>query len=151
MQCSDTLGLTGTVPKEAHESESIFASIGPVVGKLSAKELQDKSVLSNCHVNVVQMIDLPEFSSYAEELNYLVTDEDRMIYISKLIKSISQTGNTLVLVNRIDTGKFLVNELEGAVFISGAVKTKDRKEEYDEVRTMDDKVIVATYGVAPVS
>ena len=143
-------GLTGTVPKEAHESESIFASIGPVVGKLSAKELQDKGVLSNCHVNIVQMIDLPEFTSYAEELKYLVTDDDRMIYISKLIKSISETGNTLVLVNRIDSGKFLVNELEGAVFISGEVKTKDRKEEYDEVKTMDNKIIVATYGVAAV-
>lgn len=143
-------GLTGTVPKEAHESESIFASIGPVVGKLSAKELQDKGVLSNCHVNIVQMIDLPEFTSYAEEHKYLVTDDDRMLYISKLIKSISESGNTLVLVSRIDTGKFLVNELEGAVFISGEVKTKDRKEEYDEVKTMDDKIIVATYGVAAV-
>jgi superfamily II DNA or RNA helicase len=131
-------GLTGTVPKEAHEAESIFASIGPVVGRLSAKELQDKGVLSNCHVNVVQMIDLPEFSSYSEELKYLVTDEDRMIYISKLIKTISQSGNTLVLVNRIDSGKFLINELPDTVFISGEVKTKDRKEEYDEIKTSDN-------------
>ncbi len=143
-------GLTGTVPKEKFESESIFASIGPVIGGIKAHELQEKGVLSNCHVNIVQMIDVPEFKSYAEELKYLVTDEDRMIYISKLIKEISKSGNTLVLVNRIDSGKFLVNELEGSVFISGEVKTKDRKEEYDEVRTSDDKIIVATYGVAAV-
>jgi superfamily II DNA or RNA helicase len=143
-------GLTGTVPKEAHESESIFASIGPVVGRLSAKELQDKGVLSNCHVNVVQMIDLKEFGSYSEELKYLVTDEDRMIYISKLIKTISQSGNTLVLVNRIDSGKFLINEIPDTVFISGEVKTKDRKEEYDEIKTSDNKIIVATFGVAAV-
>lgn len=143
-------GLTGTVPKEKYESEQIFASIGPVVGGISAHELQDKGVLSNCHVNVVQMIDVKEFKAYSDELKYLVTDEDRMIYISKLITGIAQTGNTLVLVNRIDSGKFLINEIPDAVFISGAVKTTDRKEEYDEVRTSSNKVIVATYGVAAV-
>jgi superfamily II DNA or RNA helicase len=107
-------------------------------------------VLSNCHVNVVQMIDLPEFKTYPEELKYLVTNKDRMKYISKLIKTISESGNTLVLVNRIDSGKFLVDELEGSVFISGAVKTKDRKDEYDEIKTSDNKIIVATFGVAAV-
>jgi superfamily II DNA or RNA helicase len=143
-------GLTGTVPKEAYESESIFASIGPVIGGIKAHELQEKGVLSNCHVNVVQLIDLPEFKQYADELKYLVTNEDRMIYISNLIREVSKNGNTLVLVNRIDSGKFLTNELEGSVFISGEVKTKDRKEEYDEIKTSDGKIIVATYGVAAV-
>ncbi len=143
-------GLTGTIPKEKFEFESIFASLGPVVGQVKAHELQEKGVLANCHVNIAQLIDLPEFKSYTDELKYLVTDEDRMIYISNLVKKISDTGNTLVLVNRIDSGKFLVNELEGSVFISGEVKTKDRKEEYDEVKTSDNKIIVATYGVAAV-
>ena len=143
-------GLTGTVPKEKFESESIFASIGPVIGGIKAHELQEIGVLSNCHVNVVQMLDLPEFKSYAEELKYLVTDEDRMIYISKLIKGIAESGNTLVLVNRIDSGKFIINEIPEAVFVSGEVKTKDRKEEYDEIKTSDNKIIVATYGVAAV-
>jgi len=143
-------GLTGTVPKGAYEAEPIFASIGPVVGGIAAHELQEMGVLSNCHVNIVQMIDLPEFKQYQEELKYLVTDDDRMIYISKLIKKVSLTGNTLVLVNRIDSGKFLINELPEAVFVSGQVKTKDRKEEYDEIKTSDNKIIVATYGVAAV-
>ena len=143
-------GLTGTVPKEAFESESIFASIGPVVGGIKAHELQEKGVLSNCHVNVVQMIDLPEFRDYQSELKYLVTDDDRMVYISNLIKQISNSGNTLVLVNRIDSGKFLINELPDAVFVSGEVKTKDRKDEYDEIKTSTNKIIVATYGVAAV-
>ena len=143
-------GLTGTIPKEDFESQAIFASLGPVVHRIQAHELQEKGVLSNCHVNVIQLLDLPEFRSYAEELTYLVTDEDRMIYISGLIKKIAESGNTLVLVNRIDSGKFIVNELPDSVFISGAVKTKDRKEEYDDVKTSTNKVIVATYGVAAV-
>ena len=143
-------GLTGTIPKEPFEYESIFASIGPVIGGIKAHELQEMGVLSNCHVNVVQLIDLPEFRGYAEEYRYLVTDEDRMRYISRLVKNISESGNTLVLVNRIDSGKFLTNEIPDSVFISGEVKTKDRKEEYDDVKTSDNKIIVATYGVAAV-
>jgi superfamily II DNA or RNA helicase len=143
-------GLTGTVPKEDFEAEQIFASLGPVVHQVAAHELQAQGVLSACHVNITQLIDLPEFKSYAEEYKYLVTDEDRMIFISKLVNGISNSGNTLVLVNRIETGKFIVNEIPDSVFISGEVKTKDRKSEYDEVKTVDNKIIVATYGVAAV-
>jgi superfamily II DNA or RNA helicase len=143
-------GLTGTVPKDDFEAEQIFASLGPVVHQVAAHELQEKGVLSECHVNITQLIDLPEFSSYAEEYKYLVTDEDRMIFISKFINGIAQSGNTLVLVNRIETGKFIVNEIPDSVFISGEVKTKDRKSEYDEIKTVDNKIIVATYGVAAV-
>jgi len=143
-------GLTGTVPKDDFEAEQIFASLGPVVHQVAAHELQEKGVLSECHVNITQLIDLPEFSSYAEEYKYLVTDEDRMIFISKFINGIAQSGNTLVLVNRIETGKFIVNKIPDSVFISGEVKTKDRKSEYDEIKTVDNKIIVATYGVAAV-
>jgi len=57
-------GLTGTIPKEKFEFESIHASLGPVIGQVSAKELQDKGVLSQCHVNVVQLVDLPAFKDY---------------------------------------------------------------------------------------
>jgi len=69
-------GLTGTVPKEDYESEIIFASIGPVVGGITAHELQELGVLSNLHVNVLQLFDLPEFKSYTEELKYLVTNKE---------------------------------------------------------------------------
>ena len=143
-------GLTGTVPKDDFESAPIFASIGPVVGGIKAHELQEMGILSNCHVNIVQLLDLPEFKSYAEELKYLVTNKDRVTYISKLIEGISESGNTLVLVNRIDTGKVLTELLPGSAFISGEVKGKDRKEEYKEHAVSDNKITVATYGVAAV-
>jgi superfamily II DNA or RNA helicase len=83
-------------------------------------------------------------------MQYLVTDEDRMTFVTELIRKISAGGNTLVLVNRIETGQFISSRIDGSVFISGNVKTKDRKEEYNEVRTSDDKIIIATYGVAAV-
>ena len=143
-------GLTGTVPKDAYEAEPIFASIGPVVGGIKAHQLQEMGVLSNLHVNIVQMIDLPEFRSYAEELKYLVTNPDRLQYIAKLVKGLSESGNTLVLVNRIDSGKQLIDLLDDAVFISGEVKGTKRQEEYKEHATNDNKITVATFGVAAV-
>ena len=143
-------GLTGTVPKQDFEFQSLKASLGEVVHRVAAHELQEKGVLSGCHVQVIQTAEWKEFGSYPEELKYLVTDETRMSYIGSLIQGISESGNTLVLVDRIESGKFLTEKLEDAVFISGAVKTKDRKEEYDEIKTSTNKIIVATYGVAAV-
>jgi superfamily II DNA or RNA helicase len=143
-------GLTGTIPKAEHEFQSIRASLGEVVNRIAAHTLQEAGVLSNCHVNIVQTAEWKEFGSYAEELKYLVTDNTRMQYLSDMIKGIAETGNTLVLVNRIDSGKALVEMNPEAVFVSGEVKTKDRKTEYDEIKTVDNKIIVATYGVAAV-
>jgi len=143
-------GLTGTVPKEKFEFESIRCSIGDVIHHVTAHQLQEKGVLAQCHVNILQTTDVKEFRSYADEYKYLVSDASRMTWMANKIKEIALTGNTLVLVNRIDSGKILIDEIPEAVFVSGAVKTKNRKIEYDEIKTSDNKIIVATYGVAAV-
>lgn len=143
-------GLTGTVPKEKFEYESLRCSLGEVIHQVTAHQLQEKGVLAQCHVNILQTTDIKEFRSYADEYKYLVTDSARLDWMSSAIKNIAANGNTLILVNRIDTGKKLLERIPEAVFISGEVKTKDRKDEYDEVRTSDNKIIVATYGVAAV-
>jgi superfamily II DNA or RNA helicase len=71
--------------------------------------------------------------------------------MASLIQQVNETGNTLVLVDRITAGQELVKRLgERAVFVSGATKAKDRQDEYDEVAEATDKIIVATYGVAAV-
>ena len=143
-------GLTGTVPKEQFEFQSILASIGPVIGNITAKELQDKGVLANCHVNIVQMIDIKSFAGYPEELKFLVTDAERIKYIGKLLNNVKDSGNTLILVDRISAGEMLLEAIPDSVFIKGDVKLKDRKEQYDEVKEATNKVIIATYGVAAV-
>ena len=153
-------GLTGTIPKDDIDFQNIKVSLGEVVHRVAAHELQEKGVLSQCHVNIIQTSEWKEFESYASELKFLVTDTDRMTWIAKLIKQISNSGNTLVLVDRIESGNFLQTHLSelfsvlkeepDVAFISGSVKTKDRKEEYDEIKTSTNKIIVATYGVAAV-
>ena len=143
-------GLTGTIPKAKFEAQSIFVSLGNVIGKLSASELQDQGVLARCHVNIMQLQDGKEFTNYQSELKHLLEDSERLDKISSLISGINDTGNTLILVDRVNAGKEIVNRLPGSVFVSGATNMNERKEEYDEVATSSNKIIVATYGVAAV-
>ena len=143
-------GLTGTIPKEKFESVALLVSLGPVISKLSASELQSQGVLAQCHVNIVQLEDHAEFSNYQSELKYLLEEPNRLKTIADLVRQVNVTGNTLVLVDRIAAGQALVDQLLDAVFVSGATKAKDRQDEYDEVAEATGKIIVATYGVAAV-
>jgi superfamily II DNA or RNA helicase len=144
-------GLTGTIPKEDFEFQALHISIGPVISKLAAAELQDLGVLAQCHVNIVQLVDHVEYTNYQSELKYLLEESGRLDIMASVIREVNNTGNTLVLVDRIAAGQELVARLgDRAVFVSGATKAKDRQDEYDEVAEATDKIIVATYGVAAV-
>ncbi len=144
-------GLTGTVPKDKMDQISLLVSLGPVIGKLSASELQERGVLAQCHVNIVQLKDKVEFTNYQSELKHLLEDPNRLDTIAELIEKVNLTGNTLVLVDRVNAGKEIVSRLgTNAVFVNGGTGLTERKAEYDEVATSDDKIIVATYGVAAV-
>tara|TARA_B100001093_G_C26836623_1_gene1018623 strand:+ start:291 stop:1748 length:1458 start_codon:yes stop_codon:yes gene_type:complete len=144
-------GLTGTIPKDDHEAVACTCALGPVIGSLSSKELQDMGVLADLDISILQMKDAPAgFNSYAQELKWLTTDETRLKHISTVIDQLSKNGNTLVLIDRIRTGEIFVEQRPDWVFVSGGMKVKDRQTEYDEISEMDNKVIVATYGVAAV-
>jgi superfamily II DNA or RNA helicase len=144
-------GLTGTIPKADHEIMTLNTSLGTVVNQLSAKVLQDRGVLASCHVNVMQLQETAIYDNYASELTFLTTDSKRLDYMANLVSDLAKDGNTLILVDRIKAGEGLLERLpEDTVFIRGAMKSTERKEEYDAVSSADGKIIVATYGVAAV-
>ena len=148
--CTIRWGLTGTVPKEDYNQKSLSVSIGQVSHRISASELQDKGILANCHVNIIQTEDFVAYKTYQEEQKYLTTTKTRMGFVANEIKDIAQSGNTLILVNYVKTGELLEELIDDAVFVSGKTKVQDRKEEYDEIKTASNKIIIATYGVAAV-
>lgn len=143
-------GLTGTMPEEDNEKMSVLACIGPMLGKINTKELQDKGILAQLHVNVWQLQDVlaPAVDNYQSELKWLTTNKRRLEFLAKSVQVMSESGNTLVLVDRVETGEMLQLLIPDSVFVSGKMKSKDRKEEYKEVQEVDGKVIIATYGVA---
>jgi len=153
-------GLTGTMPEEEHEQVSVMACIGPMLGRIETKKLQDKGLLAQLHVNVWQLQDQDpvdqtaatlrgdKFNDYQSELKWLTTNPARLKYLAKQVIEMSESGNTLILVDRIETGEKLQLLIPDSVFVSGKMKSKKRKDEYKEVQEVDGKVIIATYGVA---
>ena len=143
-------GLTGTIPKSDHEFATIRASLGDIVNRLAAKDLQDIGVLSNCHVNIVQTQEPQAYTDYQSELKFLLEDKKRQEYLANLIKEISKTGNTLVLTGRINSGQALQELIPEADFVQGAMKSDDRKTAYKEINEGTNSITIATYGVAAV-
>ena len=150
-------GLTGTIPKAKAEAMSLTVSLGPVINQLSASTLQEMGVLSQCHVNIVQLQDSMEFTNYQSELKFLTSDDKRMQKIAQLANTVKDTGNTLILVDRIEAGQLLHLKLEelgvaeeNVVFVSGGTKGTTRTEHYEDIATATNKIIIATYGVAAV-
>jgi len=143
-------GLTGTMPEEEADQVGVVACIGPLLGKINTKELQDLGILAQLHINIWQLADLGEaaFTNYQAELKWLTTSLPRLKFLAKQIIEISESGNTLILVDRVQTGEMLQSLIPDSIFVSGKMKSKDRKAEYKEVQEVDGKVIIATYGVA---
>ncbi len=145
-------GLTGTIPKEEFAYRTIDCVIGKVVGEVSAAELQKKGILADCHVHIKQLQDDRQLGNYQSELKWLLSDGDRLDQMADMINQFSQDGNTLVLVDRVSAAKDLALRFphERVSVVTGNVKIEKRKEEYVNVATSDDKIIIATYGVAAV-
>jgi superfamily II DNA or RNA helicase len=139
--------LTGTIPKEPHEFNSLLCAIGPKTGEVRADQLQELGILSNCDIDIMQLVDDVSYKSWQDEISYLTSDPVRLRYIASEIEKINENGNTLVLVSSVEMGKKL-SEMMDSPFIYGNVASKKRKEEYKSINTTDNKIIVATFGVA---
>jgi len=143
-------GMTGTIPKAINDQYCLLLTIGPVICEVNASDLQEKGILSKLHINVLQVQDFAtNFSDYQAELQYLLSDTNRLEILADKFQQIAETGNTLILVDRIESGQKLCSMIEGAVFISGQDKAKDRKEQYSSFSD-DGKILVASYGIAAV-
>jgi superfamily II DNA or RNA helicase len=143
-------GLTGTIPKEDFNRLTIECNIGSVVNQIRAVDLQEQGMLAKCNINIMQLVENVEYKTYQDEQKYLLTNSARLEYLSELISAISVTGNTLILVDRIATGKELESLIPGSVFVSGGTKSAEREKHYSSAADNDNLKIISTYGVAAV-
>jgi superfamily II DNA or RNA helicase len=139
-------GLTGTIPEEEYNQVSLVTAIGPVIGNLTAKELQDAGHLSKCHVNILHTQETTVYNDYQAELKYLTTNIDRLTWLASAVQDIAKTGNTLVLVDRIESGEILSGLIPDSIFVSGKMKTDKRREHYKEINLDNNAICIATYG-----
>ncbi len=153
--CKYRHGFTGTLDgTQTHRLilEGLFGSVEKVV---STKDLIDKKTLAKLTIKCI-VLKHPEEeckrvkgSTYAEEIDYLVSQPIRNKFITNLCKAL--TGNTLVLFQLVEKhGKVLHDMMKDfdrkVFFVYGGTDTQTR----EDIRAITEKersaIIIASYG-----
>ena len=152
-QCKYRFGLTGTLDgTQTHQLvlEGLFGGVDTVV---TTKELMDKKTLANLKIKCVVLKHPPirEKMTYAEEIEYLVTNSARNQFIIDLCRNIS--GNTLCLFQLVEKhGKILYEEISKIAknrkvfFVYGGVDSLEREKIREIVENEKDAIIIASFG-----
>lgn len=150
-------GCSGTLPKEALFRAQIKANLGPTLFSIRTWELQEKGVLADTHITQVILDDNsnPHYHNAAihhdewkDEVDWMFGYERRIKFIAEMIKEITKTGNTLVLVQYREHGKLLAKLLPEFTSIDGRNKSKERFEEYKKFDANNNVGLIATAGIA---
>ena len=153
--CKYRIGTTGTLDgSEIHQLvlEGLFATHKEVT--TTSQLVKDKH-LSNLHIKCLVLKHPKEqrrSRTYQEEMEYLATNRQRNLFISRLAASLD--GNTLILAQYIEKQLVplsfkIVEKCEGRSIhlIHGATPTEDREKARELVEKENDAIIVASYGV----
>ena len=152
-QCKYRYGLTGTLDGTQTHQLVLEGLFGPVDTVVTTKELMDKKTLANLKIKCVVLKHPPirEKMTYAEELEYLVTNSARNKFIIDLCRNIS--GNTLCLFQLVEKhGKILYEEISKIAkdrkvfFVYGGVDSLEREKIREIVENEKDAIIIASFG-----
>ena len=152
-------GTTGTLDGTLTNKLVIEGLLGKVHRVTETKKLIDDKVLSDFVVKAIVLKHQQGIKSktkYQEEIDYLVSCEERNNFIKNL--ALSLEGNTLVLFNYVEKhGVPLFNLIEKSVvkqstqrktfFVYGGTELGERERVRSIVETEKDAIIVASSGV----
>lgn len=151
-------GFTGTLSNnddgKAVNELTITGLFGPSYRAINTKELIEKGRAAKLDIKcLVLKHQEQKFSSYEEEIQYLITNDKRNNYIRNL--ALSLKGNTLLIFSRVEThGEVLYNLIKEksdkkrkVFFVHGGVEAKEREEVREIVERENNAIIVASYGV----
>ena len=156
--CPFRIGTTGTLDDSQTHKLVIEGLFGSVFNVTSTKELIQQDVLSDLEIDCLTIKYPPEEvaeikrAKYAEEMQWLVSNNKRNMFITNLVKSIA--GNTLLLFNFVDThGKPLYRAIQESIgdtrkvfLIHGGTDVEQREEIRNILDKEKDAVLVASYG-----
>ena len=149
--CKYRFGLTGTLDgTQTHQLvlEGLFGAAEKVV---TTKELIDKSTLANLKIKclILRHPNIREKMTYAEELEYIVSNEKRIDFVVNLLRHLN--GNTLCLFQLVEKhGKILNDKMKGSenvYFVYGGTDTSDREKIRGLVETHTKSTTIASFGV----
>lgn len=152
-------GFTGSLPKEEFDVWSINRVFGPVIYSKQSVELRNENYISKVRVvslllqyidNLIPVFTKPSMSSptagYEEEITWLQTNEFRNNVIAKLVNQLET--NTLILVDRIVHGEFLLEFLKQhtqkqVYFVQGSVEIEEREKIRSLMESTNNVVCIA--------
>jgi superfamily II DNA or RNA helicase len=146
------IGFTGTLDGTKTHKWVLEGLFGPCDQVTKTDHLIQKGHLANFRIKIlVCKHEYQPFTSYQEEIDYLVQHPKRNNLIKNLVKDLS--GNTLVLFNYVEKhGRPLFDLINNGedknrkVFIYGGVDTEDREDIRLLTEREDNCVIIASYG-----
>lgn len=157
------LGFTGSLDKSKTHKQQLIALFGETTKVASTSELQDKGMLSDIRINALVLkyplevcrsirtvVNNKKKLEYKNEAKFIAECEPRNRFIAKLACAID--GNTLILVNHVDThGIPLYEEIvkrnsSDTFLVHGGIKSTEREEIRLKIQKLETSVTVATYG-----
>ena len=140
-------GLGATVKRDDGMDPLIEALLGEYLCDITASFLIKKGRLIPPHIYMIPSENYEgECESYSSEYKtYITHNKARNNAIVKTAqKAIAAKISTLILVKHIEHGALLKEQIEGSVFIQGAITAKKRKEIIQKVRNGELFCILAT-------
>ena len=117
---------------------------------MTTKELIDKNTLADLKIKciILKHENIREKMTYAEELEYIVTNEKRIDFVVNLLRHLN--GNTLCLFQLVEKhGKILNDKMKGSenvYFVYGGTDTSEREEIRGLVEKHTKSTTIASYG-----
>ena len=152
-QCKYRFGLTGTLDGTLTHRLVLEGLFGTTENIVTTKELIDRKTLADLTVKciVLKHKNIRERMTYAEELEYLATNEKRNNFIVNLLQHLD--GNTLCLFQLVEKhGKPLYDQVQETItdrktfFVYGGTDTSEREEIRGTVENEKKSIILASYG-----
>ena len=146
-------GFTGTLDGTQTHKWVLEGLFGPSYKVTKTDELMKQGHLSQLDIQCIVLKHTPQkFETYNDELEYLITHEQRNNFIKNL--SLDLKGNTLILYSRVEAHGQVLYDLinnntldnRNVFFIHGGVDTEDRETVREITEKENDAIIVASYG-----
>lgn len=157
INCDYRIGTTGTLDGTKVNKLVLEGLFGPTKKIVSTKELIEQKHLADFKIKCMvlkynaEICKKVKSMSYQEEIDFLVTCEERNRFIRNL--TISLNGNTLVLYTFVEKhGKILLDLIKAKAgnrkvfFVSGGTDVMDRENIRHITEKETDAIIVASFG-----
>ena len=146
-------GFTGTLDGTQTHKWVLEGLFGPSYKVTRTDELMKQGHLSQLDIQCIVLKHPPQkFQTYEDEIQYLISHEQRNKFITNL--SLDLKGNTLVLFSRVEAhGAILYEKINSqkrderkVFFVHGGVDAEERELVREITERENNAIIVASYG-----